>query len=213
MTGYQFILFDAANTLIHKPDLWPRMTAALATHGITVDSDELAVKHKLLSELVFFPDNTSAAFYKTFNAELLYSLGIIPTDEILDDIFAACTYLEWKPFEDTQVLRELNHPKAILSNFNKTLAVKINSAFGGIFDSIITSEEMKCAKPSIQFYELAIDKLGCGPEEILYIGDSIKLDMEPAIKCGMQVCLIDRLNAYPKFSRRIKSLSELASII
>ena len=51
------------------------------------------------------------------------------------------------------------------------------------------------------------------PQEILYIGDSVKLDMEPAIKIGFNVCLIDRDNYFDGFNPRISNLEMLNKFI
>ena len=209
MNDIRFILFDAANTLIHKPTLWDKMLQALAAHNIHVDAALLKQRHKLVSELIFFPDNTSATFYKTFNSELLYSLGIIPNDALLNDVFKACTYLGWVPFEDTEVLKQLPLDKGILSNFNSSLFEKINNMFSGMFSTVVVSEQLKCAKPSMDFYAQAVQMIGHKPEHILYIGDSIKLDMEPALNTGMNVLLIDREDCFPYVPHRIKSLNEI----
>lgn len=212
MSDIRYLLFDAANTLIHKPTLWTKMANALEMHHIQVDIPTLQQRHKLISEVLFFPDRTSADFYKNFNAELLYSLGIIPTNKLLDDIFNACTYLPWEVFDDTVVLADTTLPKGILSNFNTTLAEKISNMFPGVFTSVITSEEMKCAKPSLDFYKKAIDAVGLAPENILYVGDSLKLDMEPALKVGMNAWLIDRVGCYPNYPNRITSFHQLSDI-
>jgi len=212
MNDIRFILFDAANTLIHKPTLWDKMHMALTAHDIHVEPALLKQRHKLVSELIFFPDNTSATFYKSFNSELLYSLGIIPNDRLLDDIFKACTYLGWVPFEDTHVLNKLPQDKGILSNFNSSLFEKINNMFAGVFSTVVVSEQLKCAKPSKDFYAQAVKLIGHEPKHILYIGDSIKLDMEPAINTGMNVLLIDREHCFPNFPNRIASLEELLDI-
>ena len=104
MQNIKYILFDAANTVIHKPVLWPSMQAVLLKYGYTVPEEKLKLHHKLLSEVVNFPDRTSKEFYLYFNAELLMSLGIIPSEEILNDLFAACSYLPWERFNDTEWL-------------------------------------------------------------------------------------------------------------
>lgn len=212
MSNTRFLLFDAANTLIHKPALWERMDDALKLHGITVDIPTLQKHHKLVSELLFFPDRTNAEFYKTFNSELLYSMGIIPTQQLTDAIFKACTYLDWAPFPDTAALSEISLPKGILSNFNNTLSGKISEMFPGVFSTVITSEELECAKPSVEFYSKAIKSIGVPPENIIYVGDSIKLDMEPAVKKGMTAYLIDRMDCFPNYPNRINSLTQLSNI-
>jgi putative hydrolase of the HAD superfamily len=213
MGNIDFVLFDAANTLIHKPELWGRIKMALAKHDISVDDQLLKIRHKLISELIRFPDNTSADFYRQFNSELLYSVGIIPTDVILDDVFAACTYLKWDTFEDTKALSNIALPKGILSNFNSSLTQRINTLIPDTFSKIIISEELQCAKPSLEFYTKALEIIGIPAKNILYIGDSIKLDMQPALEVGMNVLLIDRDNCYPDFKRRISSMHEISSFI
>ncbi len=209
MNDIKLLLFDAANTLIHKPMLWERMLIALKKNNIEVSNSELQKHHKLVSELMFFPDRTSAAFYKTFNSELLYSLGIIPTSQLLDDIFNSCTYLHWEAFEDTKALYDIPLPKAIVSNFNNTLAEKISGMFPGLFSQVITSEEAGCAKPSTKFYAHVLNSVIEKPGNILYIGDSLKLDVEPALAAGMNACLIDRIDVYPYCKDMITSLHQL----
>lgn len=210
--NYDFILFDAANTLIHKPDLWDRMLEVLNNNNITVDQMELRRKHKVLSEIIHFPDRTSSDFYKTFNYEVLISLGIVANDKVLDEVFKACSYLPWRAFEDTESLKNLKINKAILSNFNSSLQDLIENIFGNtVFDAIIGSEVEKISKPDIQFYKRAIEILNVEPNRILYIGDSLKLDVIPARSLGIDAWLIDRDQNFMHFDKRIGSLKELNS--
>ena len=137
MGNIEFVLFDAASTLIHKSELWARINVALANHGITVNELLLKIRHKLVSELIRFPDNTSADFYRHFNSELLYSIGITPNKLLLNDIFTACTHLKWGTFDDTEALKNINLPKGILSNFNSSLTKLNNEAFHDTFSKII----------------------------------------------------------------------------
>jgi len=211
---YDILLLDAANTIMHKPDLWCGFSTVLKAHRIPVDDLELRRKHKILSEVIHFPDQTSENFYHTFNAEVLLSLGIIPHEELLKALFQECTYLPWKPFKDAFSLKNLNIRKAVLSNFNSTLGGKIESMFGsGFFDVIIGSEEQQLSKPDVRFYQRAVQLLNISPEKILYVGDSLKLDVIPAQSLGISAWLIDRDKNYLNFSKRINSLTEVAELV
>lgn len=53
------------------------------------------------------------------------------------------------------------------------------------FDYIVSSEEAGAEKPSKEFFDLCLQKAGCKPEECVFIGDSIKKDVEGAIRAGM----------------------------
>ncbi|MFB6457674.1 HAD family hydrolase [Chitinophaga sp. Hz27] len=209
----KYILFDAANTLIHKPQLWTKMDAAFQKFGIEVDMKRLQTNHKLLSEVIEFPDKTSADFYRKFNADLLLSLGIIPEEELLNCIFEYCTYLPWEKFEDTNVLDKLNVPVGVVSNFNNGLSGILNGLFGNRFQDIIVSEEKKLRKPDLAFYQLAQDAVGLKPDEILYIGDSLSLDIIPGKQMGWRVLLIDRLELFTAGGLSISSLNALSEIV
>jgi len=208
-----YILFDAANTLIHKPQLWVNLLGVLNKNNIGVSENRLKTNHKLLSEAIRFPDRTSKEFYQNFNAELLYSFGIVPTQKLLDEIFEACTYLSWQAFDDTEILKSLNCKIGIVSNFNSTLIEKIEGMFGKIFTNIIISENFGVAKPNVEFYKIALKEVGVAAQNVLYFGDSIKLDVEPAQKLGINAMLIDRDNIYPNCENRITNMQEITKFL
>lgn len=198
-----------SGTLISKPSVFVSILETLTKHGITISLQELKWKHKLLSEVILFPDRTDKQFYNRFNTDLLRILGVLPTTELLDDIFENCTYLPWEIFDDAAALNELNLPKGIISNFDTSLKKKLNDYFGDIFEHVFGSEEFGISKPAITFYEAVLNKVGLSAEEVLYIGDSIKLDMEPASKLGIKCLLIDRDRAFLNSSMRIDSLHDI----
>jgi FMN phosphatase YigB (HAD superfamily) len=45
------------------------------------------------------------------------------------------------------------------------------------------------------------------------VGDSIKLDIEPALNLGLNAFLIDRENYHPALKNRITSLNDLNKIM
>lgn len=205
----QYIFFDVAGTLLGKPTLYSIIKKTLLDFGYEIGLDEIKNKHKLLSEVIHFPDRTDELFYKKFNSELLYLLGIIPNEELVNAIFKNCTYLPWEAFEDTQILKELNLPLGVISNFNTSLKDKLQQFFGPVFQDVFVSEELGVAKPYIEFYQKALEKIPFDAQEVLYVGDSIKLDLEPASKLGFKVLLIDRDNFYPKLKNSISNLTEI----
>jgi len=206
----EYVLFDAANTLIHKPELWTKMDEVLTRYGYNVDLNELKLKHKLLSEVIKFPDVTSEVFYNEFNTELLNALGIIETKELLSDIFQNCKYLPWVAFEDTEFITALNCEVGVLSNFNTGLTKILKDQLPQVdFKHIFISEEEKVSKPDVRFFEVAIDKIGLSPNKILYIGDSLKLDVMPALKMGLNVKLIDREDTYKSSKFQLKSFKNI----
>ena len=106
----KMVFFDVANTLLYKPDLFPNIQRTLEDHGIKIKLRDIAQTHKMLSEVIKFPDKTSSEFYQHFNTELLYALGVIPSESLVDAIFNNCKYLPWKAFEDTRFISGI-HPR------------------------------------------------------------------------------------------------------
>lgn len=207
------LLLDAANTIIYKPDFYIKFAEVLFQHGINVDQENLLKVHKIITECYHFPDKTSKDFYNGFNRELLYGLGIIASQQLLNNIFDACSYLPWQKFDDTKYILDLSVKKAILSNFHGGLGGILSDIFQGEFTELLISENECLRKPDIRFFEKAIDKLGVDASEIIYIGDSVKLDLEPALSVGMNAWLIDRNKYYPSCLRRLNSLKELNKIL
>jgi putative hydrolase of the HAD superfamily len=209
----KYILFDVAGTLLHKPMFYQLFLEILNKNGYKITLLDLKLKHKIASEIIQFPDRTNKEFYSDFNRKLLFSLGIIPNEKLLEEIFSKCSYLPWEKFQDTEILSSLNVPIGIISNFNSTLKDKLNEFFGNIFKNIIVSEEVGFSKPSIDFYKIAIEQIGILPQNILYIGDSLRLDIEPALLIGMNPLLIDRDGFYPNSNYHIQDLNQILNYI
>ncbi|WP_338760802.1 HAD family hydrolase [Bernardetia sp. ABR2-2B] len=211
---YKYIFFDVANTLLQKPQLFIKIHKVLVEYGYEVEIHYLKRIHKLLSETIAFPDKTSKEFYHHFNAELLYAIGILPNSELLEDIFAACTYMEWQPFDDTDYLNQITIPTGIISNWDTSLESKLKSYFTCDFFEIYGSQKEGVKKPALDFYKRAIKKLDCPTNQILYVGDSIKLDTQPARKLGIEAILIDRENVFPYYKEpKINSLHQLSTFL
>lgn len=207
------LVFDAANTLIYKPSLYKNFISVLANHGFIIELEKFKYLHKILSELTVFPDHTSKEFYSDFNSKLLYTLGIVPYSKLLDDIFHSCSYLPWEKYEDTIAIKELKYKKVILSNFNTGLIDIIDGLFPGEFSEIIFSEKAKCRKPDLEFFYALLKRLSVKAHDIIYVGDSVKLDLVPASKIGINAWIIDRDNYFPNCKNRLASLHDLKPIL
>ncbi len=58
----------------------------------------------------------------------------------------------------------------------------------GLLDQInyiITSEETGVEKPGIHFFQVCVDKMGCRPEECVFIGDNLRKDVKGATDSGL----------------------------
>lgn len=210
MKKIKFVYFDVAGTLLHKPLLYEKIGQAFHEHALSLPPAYIKKFHRRLSEISTFPDKTSKEFYDLFNRNLMLLLGIIPGKEIADTIYKNCVDLKWGKYEDTGILEKIKYPLGIISNWDETLEQELSSNFDIPFKVILISGKEKIRKPAKRIFSLACRAAGHAAEEILYIGDSIKLDIEPAKLIGMQTILIDRDDDYPYYNgKKIKSLHEL----
>jgi len=78
------------------------------------------------------------------------------------------------------------------TNASRALAEKVLRALGippGIFDAIVTCDDAE-PKPMREGYLKIVEALGLRPEEILYIGDRWRVELEPAKRLGMRTALV-----------------------
>lgn len=210
--SYKFIYFDVAGTLLYKPTLFPTIVDTMKTFDINVQERKLKKIHKLLSETIRFPQKTSKKFYDFFNSELLSSLGIEPTKQVIDRIYKNCSYLPWENYPDVEVIKKISVPIGIISNWDDSLLKKLRERLNLNFTYIFKSSKTN-TKPNRSIFKQAFSKIGIPFKDILYIGDSIKLDIEPALELGVRAILIDRDNIFTNFSgEKLNSLNELFNL-
>jgi len=214
MRGIRAVFFDVAHTLLGKPAVLPAMRATLAQHGIDVPLDELRARHVLLMESIEFPDRTDGNFYRGFNAALVRAVGGVPTEALLDALFAASTYRPWVPYPDTVALDSLGLPCGVLSNWDETLQERLDGLPGPGFRWILGSAEQRIRKPDPRFFGLIPERTGLQASDIAYVGDSMRLDIEPATKLGFRAILVDRDSVFPHSPvPRITSLAQLEDLL
>lgn len=125
-------------------------------------------------------------------------------------------YLKTKPhflkpypyvLEILESLKNMNLRLGIVTDAPKEKAMKRLKAMDIIhfFDFIITFDETGVKKPNELPFLLAIDKLKVKAEEILFVGDSLRRDIEPAEKLGMKTLLIKRYEDLKKIEKKLNS--------
>src|SRR5690606_36971171 len=78
-------------------------------------------------------------------------------------------------------------PRGIVSNWQRGLSHFCRDL--GIldyFDFVVVSAEVGFEKPDVQMFEIAAERMGVPPGEILHVGDNPVQDVAAATKCGFQ---------------------------
>jgi len=107
----------------------------------------------------------------------------------------------WPPFSDTvgalQRLKKKRYKLAIISNIDDDLFAQTRKFLGVEFDAVVTAEQAQSYKPSLRNFELALQRLGVGREELLHVGQSIYHDVIPAQSLGIATVWVNRKSARP----------------
>lgn len=78
------------------------------------------------------------------------------------------------------------------SNTHQTVRRKLNCL--GIpvstFSEILTSVDLKVEKPDLKAFEILVKTAKVPPQNILYVGDRVEVDLVPAKKVGLHTCLV-----------------------
>jgi 2-haloacid dehalogenase len=220
---FEILTFDCYGTLINwEAGLLPALHRILSAHGKKIDDAKLLKLYgefELLSEQGQFHPYREVlqSVVRRFGAEL----GFTPTAEqaqSLPDSLAG-----WEPWPDTvAALRRLKSRfrLAILSNVDDDLFAATRPKLGVEFDEVITAQQAQAYKPSLQLFELALNRVNASAHRVLHVGQSIYHDVIPAQALGLATVWVNRPSARPgvgavkaaeaKPDLTVTSLAELA---
>jgi len=128
---------------------------------------------------------------------------------------------KWMPFPDTNAALgklKTRFRLAIISNTDDALFAETAKHFDVHFDEVITAEQAKAYKPSLEPFRLALQRLGLADHQVLHAGQSIHHDVLPAKSLGLSTVLVRRrgfgaaMHAAGEPDLSVPDLETLASI-
>ncbi|MGE5550464.1 MAG: HAD family hydrolase [Bacteroidota bacterium] len=161
--------------------------------------------------------------HRHFFRVVLEELGVSPEDaETIKDAIVAihskrniwnATY-PWVA-ETLTRLKRMGYGMSIISNTDARVKEQLED--GGIvdfFDQIFDSKLIGFTKPDPRLFKYSCDALGVQPEECLYIGDSLMIDVLGANNFGMPAVLVDWGGLYGAWGGlRVKTVQELPQLL
>jgi 2-haloacid dehalogenase len=124
----------------------------------------------------------------------------------------------WQPFPDsTAALRRLAKRRrlCIVSNIDRDLLADSVGRLQAPFSCLVTAEDARAYKPNPRPLELAIERLGLLPSQILHAAFGWKYDLGPARALGMRTCFVNRGQVQLDQPRDVEvpSLAALAELL
>jgi 2-haloacid dehalogenase len=114
----------------------------------------------------------------------------------------------WPPFPDTvAALQKLQQrfKLAIISNIDDDLFFETHKHLGVDFAAVITAQQARSYKPSLNNFRLALQTLEIEPSSLLHTGQSIYHDVIPAQSLGIKTVWVNRRSARPGVGAVLKA--------
>jgi 2-haloacid dehalogenase len=106
----------------------------------------------------------------------------------------------WLPFPDTvAALRELQkrYKLVVISNIDNDLFAETRKHLDVEFDGVITAEQARSYKPSINNFQMALRTLALSADRLLHAAQSVYHDVVPARSLGISTVWVNRKSARP----------------
>jgi putative hydrolase of the HAD superfamily len=208
------VFFDAGETLLRPHPSFAELFATICReNGSSVSTDDVRrVQEGLAPHLVDLAEDTGVR-NPTFSAEDSRTFWVYLYRRFLDELGLAGRGLEdalYARFSDSSsymlfddVLPALDtlatdHRLGLISNFEGWLEERlVELEVGPHFEVTVISGVELVEKPDPGIYELALRRMGLPADRCAHVGDSIKLDVEPAMALGIHAILLDRPDRYP----------------
>jgi 2-haloacid dehalogenase len=102
---------------------------------------------------------------------------------------------DWTPFPDTvAALRRLKarYRLAVISNTDDDLFARTATQLEVPFDAVITAQQARSYKPSLNNFRMALERMGVQREMVLHVAQSLYHDIAPANELGIACVWVNR---------------------
>jgi 2-haloacid dehalogenase len=192
---FEVLTFDCYGTLIDwESGILEALRPIFAAHRIALIPDSVL---ELYGELESAAERGEYREYKAVLRLVLEGLGVrlgfVPTAEELQQF--STSVKDWPAFPDSAPALQALHRKyrlAIISNIDDDLFAFSAQRLQTKFDWIITAQQAKSYKPSLNNFRLAFDRIGVSQNRILHVAQSLFHDIAPANALRLSTVWVNR---------------------
>jgi 2-haloacid dehalogenase len=199
-SAFTTITFDCYGTLIDwEAGLLPALRGVLAAHGQSMPDAALL---ELYGEFEAQAETGPYQSYRNVLESVVRQFGercdFHPSPADLRSLHESIA--GWRPFPDTVAsLQKLaqRYQLAVISNIDDDLFAETRKHLGVQFADVITAQQARSYKPSLNNFRLALQKLGVEPPRLLHAAQSVYHDVIPAQSLGITAVWVNRRSARP----------------
>jgi 2-haloacid dehalogenase len=202
LSRFTTISFDCYGTLIDwESGILPALRGVLGSHGQSQSLSDAAIL-ELYGE---FEAKAESGPYQSYR-DVLQSVVRSFADRFHFEASSAEirslheSLHAWLPFPDTvAALRKLQtrYKLVVISNIDNDLFAETRKHLDVEFDAVITAEQARSYKPSINNFQMALRRLALSPDRLLHAAQSVYHDLVPARSLGISTIWVNRKSARP----------------
>jgi 2-haloacid dehalogenase len=194
------ITFDCYGTLIDwEARILPALRGILAAHGQSLpDAAILELYGEFEAQAESGPYQTYRNVLESVIRQLGERCGFRPSNAELGSLHESIP--AWPPFRDTvAALQKLQqrYRLGVISNIDDDLFAETRKHLGVEWAGVITAQQARSYKPSLNNFQLALRTLGVAPPRLLHAGQSVYHDVIPAQSLGINTVWVNRRSARP----------------
>ncbi|MFQ5601487.1 MAG: haloacid dehalogenase type II [Candidatus Krumholzibacteriia bacterium] len=192
---FEVLTFDCYGTLVDWESgilgaVWP----VLRAHGLELADGAVLERYARLER------QAEAGVYRSYREvlrtvvdALATGLGFTPSDP--ERLSLERSFPDWEPFPDTvEALRALGtrYALAVISNVDNDLFAITAGKLQVEFHHVITAEDSRAYKPSLDAFRNALERLAVPEDRILHVAQSLHHDIVPAKRLGLSTVWVNR---------------------
>jgi 2-haloacid dehalogenase len=192
---FDVLTLDCYGTLIDwETGIVDALRPVFAAHRVKLDPEPtLELYGELEAAAERGPYREYKAILQTVLEGLGSKLGFAPTAEELERF--STSVKDWPAFPDSPAaLRALRkkYRLAVVSNVDDDLFAHSAHRLQVRFDWIVTAQQAKSYKPSLNNFRMACDRIGVPRDRILHVAQSLFHDIAPANALGLSSVWVNR---------------------
>ncbi|HEY9633382.1 MAG TPA: haloacid dehalogenase type II [Coleofasciculaceae cyanobacterium] len=192
---FEVLSFDCYGTLVDwESGILTALKTILSNHKINLSDNQIL---ELFAQRESIQEAGDYLTYREILKKVVQNfgekLGFTPTEAELNSLAESVQY--WEPFSDTiEALKALKkqYKLTIISNIDDDLFAHTAKKLEVEFDWIITAQQVRSYKPSLQNFEFAIERMGISPERLLHVAQSVYHDIVPTRTMGLASVWVNR---------------------
>ncbi|MFQ6674130.1 MAG: haloacid dehalogenase type II [Fidelibacterota bacterium] len=193
--NYEVLTFDCYGTLIDwESGILSAMKRILTTHHVELED------RAILEQVATLEARAEGGAFQDYKSVLKKVVDGFASEFHFDpatdeEKLLGESLKKWEPFPDTvDALRVLKkkYKLAILSNVDDDLFSLSARRLKVEFDWVITAQQVRSYKPSLNNFRYAIREIGAPKKRVLHVAQSIYHDIIPAHRSGLSTVWVNR---------------------